>query len=436
MELIEALLPNVNVLREMSAQRLAAVATAGGTAYLREFQNISEAIRRVNFLGFTPTDDTDPILIANAERSAQEISDYFFDAFAVSVEDKAAVAEALLQEIYSGVVNGVRVDPKQQASLANIVINALGAVDMAGIQRSVFSFMEDLDKIEDILTKPLDRMTAADLAVLEQYPGVLDQILAGNFDINQFRQEGIAKLEKDLDLAEEQLRLALANKQALFETGQIKEDEFEESTNILNTNLNLLDVKRQMLRAERINVDAIKERYKMELDLLNAQRKAIEDAKKMRDLQKESADIARRSIDATRTGALSTIEAQFNRQQLNTEIAEANKALQDNIMMAQLEAQQKILEDSQQKAIEAATNANTIATRENTTAVQSFVSKAEQIAGAMTTAASVIVTGITGNPTPIIPNATSTTPPTTTSSIYSRGADGLNQIVGVAEGPT
>jgi TP901 family phage tail tape measure protein len=433
--LIANLLPNFAIFKNLSEQQLAGVAKAGGAAYLREFQNISKDIGRINFL---PTPTTNPTLIANAEKSAQEISEYFFDAFAVSAEEKASVAEALLQEIYSGVVNGVRLNPEQQASLANVVINALGAVDMAGIQRNVLNFMEDLGKIEEILTKPLDRMTAADLAVLQQYPGVLDQVLAGTFDINEFRQQGIAALEKDIDLAEEQLRLALANKQTLRETGQITEQEFEESANILNTNLNLLTVKRQMLRAERINVDAIRQRYKMELDLLNAQRKAIEDAKKMRDLQKDSADIARRSIDATRTGALSTIEAQFNRQQLNAEIADANKALQDNIMMAQLEAQQKILEDSQQKAIEAATEANTIATRENTTAVQSFVSSATRIAGAMTSAASAIVSGLTGNNTvisPIIPNATSTTAPrSTTNSGSQSGA--FNDIVGFAEGPT
>lgn len=86
-------------------------------------------------------------------------------------------------------------------------------------------------------------------------------------------------------------------------------------------------------------------------------------------MQQKSAEIARKSLEATRIGAVGSLEAQFNRQQINEEIAMMNKELQDRIMLAQIEAQQKILEDSQQKAIEAATKENTAALDRNTAAL-------------------------------------------------------------------
>jgi hypothetical protein len=394
---------------------LASIAEAGGTAYIKAFQDISEDIKE---LGLEDIFDLETeALQASAEQQANTLTDYLFDQLAVSAAEKAETTTRLLEEIFSGVVAGVYLTDEQQASLANTLINALGSVDLPGIERRVLSFREDLDQIEQILTKPLDKLTDKDLQLLQRYPEVFDQILDGTFDINEFRQEGIALLEEEIDLAEELILIAMRNQQTLLERGLIDEDQFEASMGILQTNLNLLDLKRQILRTERVNVDAIKERYKMELDLLNAQKQAIQDARSMRDLQKESADIARKSIEATRVGALTTIEAQFNRQQLNAEIAEANRTLQDNIMLAQLEAQQKILEDSQQKAIEAATRENTIAQRESTAATTAFARGAENLANTFSGAAATIAGSINGQSVPtintVIPNAVNTFQPST-----------------------
>jgi hypothetical protein len=112
----------------------------------------------------------------------------------------------------------------------------------------------------------------------------------------------------------------------------------------------------QMLLMEKGITDQIKARYKAQIDLLSAQMQAIKDAKTMRDLQKEASDIAARSITATRVGAVGTLEAQFNQRSLNAEIENMNRTLQDRLMTAQLEAQQKILEDTQQQALITATD--------------------------------------------------------------------------------
>jgi hypothetical protein len=404
-EIIGRILPNIDTLRNLSADNLASVAEAGGRAYIRAFQSIADDIRDLNIFDIILGEDYNLTAAEIAEQQADTVTDFLFNALAVSAEQKAAVTEELLSQIYSGTIAGVRINPEQQATLANSLINALGMVDLPAIERSVLGFLADTESIEDILSKPVDRLTQKDLALLANYPDALDQILSGTFDINKFREEGIAAIEKDIQTQEDQLRVSMRNKQTQFERGEITQEEFEASMAIYQTNLNLLNLNRQQLRVERANIDLIRERYRMELDILNAQRKAIEDAKKMRDLQKESADIARRSIEATRTGALTTVEAQFNRQQLNAEIAEANRTLQDNIMMAQLEAQQKILEDSQQKAIEAATNANTIATRENTLAVRGFSQNANALAATFASAANVVADATGNTLTPNIPNA-------------------------------
>jgi hypothetical protein len=107
--------------------------------------------------------------------------------------------------------------------------------------------------------------------------------------------------------------------------------------------------------AERDITEQIRKRYKAQLDLITAQKDAIKDAQKMKELQDQSAEVARRSMQATRIGAVGSVEARFNQQQLNREIEQMNRSLQDQLQTAQLEAQQKILEDSQQKALQSAT---------------------------------------------------------------------------------
>jgi len=119
----------------------------------------------------------------------------------------------------------------------------------------------------------------------------------------------------------------------------------------------------QMLNFNSANINAIKSQ-------ISSYKSAFAEAKKIRDLQKEVADITQKSINAIRTGATGTIEAEFNRTKLNQEIAAANRQLEESMIVAQLEAQQKVLEDAQQRQIQQATEQNTDATVKNTNATQ------------------------------------------------------------------
>lgn len=157
------------------------------------------------------------------------------------------------------------------------------------------------------------------------------------------------------EISDEQLLQLAREAEARGEITQIQFSNFE--TALRNNDLaqaRLVTLEDQLL-LEKANTDQVKARYKAQIDLLSAQMKAIKDAKTMRDLQKEAADIAARSITATRVGAVGTLEAQFNQRSLNTEIENMNRTLQDRLMTAQLEAQQKILEDTQQQALISAT---------------------------------------------------------------------------------
>jgi hypothetical protein len=397
--LISNLLPNFEALRTLTASQLTRVGQAGGVAFIRSFQGVADSI---GDLGLTDILLSSGEVDVTAAEQADTLTDFIFNALAVSAENKAAATRTLLAEIFSGVVSGIVLTPEQQNALAISVVNALGAVDVDAIGRRVDTFRSDMDKIEEIITKPIDKFTTQDKELLAQYPEIFDKLLQGSLDLNAEREKGVALIEQEIAEAEEQLNIAVDLKIEQFEKGIITREELESSVLLLRTNMNRLALDRQMLRTAKINVEAIKEKYKIELDSLTAQKKAMDDAKRMRDLQKESADIARQSIEATRTGALGTIEAQFNRQQLNTQIAEANKVLQDNIMTAQLEAQQKILEDSQQKAIEAATVANTQATILNTEAQTASAAASVRVADAIAASAGLTVS----NPAVNIPSAT------------------------------
>jgi hypothetical protein len=362
--LIDLLFPNLDTLGELAATSLAGIAKAGGIAYIREFQSIADTISNINFLPVVNAADN--VEIQSAAEQADALTDYLFNQLAVGAEDRAGVITELLSQIYSGVIAGVVLDPTTQQTLAASVINAAGSVDFDKMERSVSNFRSDMDSIEAIMTKPITQLNEKDIDLLEQYPDIYDDLLAGSLDLNKYREEGTQNLLDELDAAQTLLNIEASNLAQQLELGLIRQDQYDEGIRIVETQSNSLELLRQQVTANKINVESLKEQYKLAINSINAQKKAISDAKAMRDLQKESAEIASKTIAASRVGAVGTIEASFNRQQLNQEIAEANKILEDSIVMAQLEAQQQILEDSQQRAIEQATKENTIATRQST----------------------------------------------------------------------
>jgi len=267
---------------------------------------------------------------------------------------------------------------------------------MNSVRTLADEMIADTNKVIELAAKSPADLTAEDIEFLrkeENKTAFLD-MQTGDFDPNTFRAERQAEVIKMLnETAEASQELYNFEKNQLadllgisremndedmqaavelaFEEGridEIKRNRFFHSLEEHQLNLLDLDLAKQRLAQNKAMTDEIKARYKVQTDLLKSQMDSIKDAEKIRNLQEQSADVARRSMDATRIGAVGSMEAKFNQQQINQEVAKMNRALQDQMQTAQLEAQQKILEDSQQKAIEAATGKLTVATTELTTA--------------------------------------------------------------------
>jgi hypothetical protein len=129
----------------------------------------------------------------------------------------------------------------------------------------------------------------------------------------------------------------------------------------LGTQLQELEVARQYLMTSRETTDDIKARFEAQRDVLKSQKQAIDDAKKLRDLQNMATKASELSTQATRAGALGTIEARFSQDQLNQQVEQMNRDLEERIQIAKIEAQDRILEETQRKQLIDAQDKNTIA---------------------------------------------------------------------------
>lgn len=366
--------PNLQTLLDLDVgqDQLERIAAAGGVRFLNMFDSIENAIDNINFTDLEIGD-----ILFSAEEQEQNVVDRLRDLMATP--DIAQGVSAAMNEIFSGAIGGVEISPEDQLALSNTLIDSLPQLDQDTLNNTIFGTVEDIGKIGDISGKSLTELTAKDLELLQKYPGVLGQIRNGTFDIGEFRKQQTASL---LEQIQEEIRLAgVRLEQQELETRNIlasseyTEEEKQKAVEALalaketyNTEVDYLYTLEAVAAKQEEITDSIKEQYKVQLDLLKGRKDSIAQAKQLAALQKESAEIARKSLESTRIGAVGSLEAQFNSQQLNEEIARMNKELQDRIMLAQIEAQQKILEDSQQKAIEQATRENTEAIRENTAA--------------------------------------------------------------------
>ena len=112
-----------------------------------------------------------------------------------------------------------------------------------------------------------------------------------------------------------------------------------------------LDAAERNLRMQRETTDAIKERFDQERSSLQLQRQAIDEAKKLRDLEQKAEEASALSTQATRIGAVGTLEARFNQAQLQAQITQMNRDLEERIQIAKIEAQDRILADTQNKQL-------------------------------------------------------------------------------------
>lgn len=375
-ELLFQNFPNLSTLLNLpsAASDLQNLYEQGGIGFIKTFDEVRSAV-------FDVVDDIAASVFRGAssvggpgalEALGNQVSDALFDI--LSSGPITETAGDAINQIFRGALGGVTIPEEERTRLANAVLGMLPSFDAATLRTSIFGFADEFSSIAALAGKSINEFTQKDLELLAKYPDALTAIKNGQFDINEFkakeseillenldaqRQAAIVSdeaarsaiyLARELgDISKSQARSALADQQALFEA-----------------ELAELDILEEILTTDKALEESAKDRYKTQLDSLKSQKEAITAAQKIRDLQKDSAEIARTSLEATRIGAVGTLEAQFNQQQLNQEIAAMNQQLQDQIMLAQIEAQQKILEDSQQQAIQAATEANTTATEENT----------------------------------------------------------------------
>lgn len=222
---------------------------------------------------------------------------------------------------------------------------------------------KDFQKLSEILQKSPAALTNEDIDLLSRYDGLLTDYMNGTVKpLSEYFQDITNSVLQTIQYTEEQIRASRTALQIDYEDGRITQETFETEMARLDTLNATNNLAKELLNFNNQDLDAIKAQ-------IDAYKASFDQAKKIHDLQKEAVALTEKSIQAIRTGATGTIEAEFNRAKLNQEIADANRQLEQNLIMAQLEAQQKVLEDAQQRRILEITDENTTATGDNTTAI-------------------------------------------------------------------
>lgn len=377
--LLSRTFPNLETLLDLpnAAGQFESLFERGGISFIRNFNPVREEVMSL-------ADDLQKAYASpftrqgDGEILAGRISDELFEI--LNSGDLLTSATQAINAVFRGAVGGVVIPEEERVRVANSILSMIPSIDTDVLRTSVFGFADDFAAISELAGKSITEFTQKDLELLAKYPGVLQDIQSGQFDINAFKEK---ENEIILQNIEDQKEAAVVNDNAAmraiqlqYELGQLTKEQRDaamaDQEDLFQAQMTELGVLEEILSTQSEITEEQKDRYKSQLDALNAQKESINKAKEIRELQQQSADIARRSLEATRIGATGTIEAQFNQQQLNQEIAAMNRQLQDQMMLAQIEAQQKILEDSQQKAIQEATQANTTATVDNTEAVNNL----------------------------------------------------------------
>lgn len=398
--LLERNFPNLATILDLpgASAQLQELFNQGGMTFVRNFNavrsevlGLSQALAQAYASPYSQPGD--------GERFANLVVEDLFNILSSGeIEDTAAEA---INKVFRGAVGGIVIPESERVAVANAILSMIPTIDSDAMRTSVFGFVDDFKSISELAGKSINEFTKKDLELLAKYPDALNDIKNGQFDINAFKAQ-----ESDIILEnlERQREVATLNRQTDIEAinlqrrlGEITRQQAAERIaaveNLFNAQINEIEILEEVLAVQATITDTVADRYKAQLDAIKAQKDAIKQAQDIRKLQEDSANIARRSLEATRVGAVGTLEARFNQQQLGQEIAAMNRQMQDQIMLAQLEAQQKVLEDSQQQAIQAATEANTTATEQNTNAIQTLTETTIRNDPALDSAMRTAVTG-------------------------------------------
>ena len=340
----------------LTERQIAGIEASGGRAALRQFsvfQNLASDIF---------TDATGVFDSVEAERFLDVIFD---ELIAANPSQRAELGSRLMQEVLAGMTN---VPAEAQQRVSNAIQDFLIPSDLDNIITAAFGTSDSIDRLYDLFGQGFN-ISKDDMDFLsERFPESLVDILNGTADLNAIQEETTKGLLDILDARENdivQIYLALEAE------GQLT----EEARSRLNLQLQQVQVARAQLTQSRALTDDIKERFEAERASLKAQRDAIEQSRQLRDLQDRARQASALSTQATRIGAVGTIEARFNQTQLQDQIQQMNRDLEERIQIAKIEAQDRILEETQRKQLLEAQNDNTTALRDLSEIVEEFLER-------------------------------------------------------------
>lgn len=332
LSILSAAVPSIEGFVSLTADQIARLDKVGGMAALKDF-NIFENLAQTMFKDAS----------GNYDAAAGDVflNDILNRLLTANPEDRAAIGTQMIDEVMAGLTN---VPPNARARVARAIENAILPDNLEGLIASSFNANTAMERAQGLMGKGISA-TAEDLAFLtERFPKSVGEILNGTADINQLQEEHNASILAQLAIEKETLKIILAQKVA---NGEQNQDVLDAMAN----EILLVELAEDRLKTLRESTDAVKSRFDAERETLKLQRQAIDDAKKLRELQEKGREASALSTQATRIGVVGTLEARFNQDQLQTQIKQMNRDLEERIQIAKIEAQDRILADTQSKQL-------------------------------------------------------------------------------------
>jgi hypothetical protein len=328
--------PELGTLLSLDKEQAINIQASGGLAALREltqFQNLVSDI-------FT-TRGEDGIDIFDQTAADAFLKEVFDKLITSDPAERTLLGAQLMQQVLNGMTT---IPPGAEMRVSNMIRDMLIPDDLDNLISAAFRTSDDIDRLFELSGKG-SAISLEDLEFLTtRYPESIQDILNGTADLNALQAQTVEGLLTELNLREERI---VADALVLQQQGLMTEQSMAD----LNARLDSIQIARNQLTLNREITDDIKARFEAERESLKAQRSAIDEAKRLRDLQERAREVSALSTQATRIGAVGTIEARFNQEQLQAQITQMNRDLEERIQIAKIEAQDRILEETQRRQL-------------------------------------------------------------------------------------
>jgi hypothetical protein len=332
LETLSDAVPSIRGFVSLTTDQIARLGAAGGTGALREF-NVFDRLAQDIFKDASGNFDE----VAGGEF----LDDILNRLISANPEQRAAVGTQMMSEIIAGLTN---IPPSERARVMNAIQDLIIPDNMDSLLAGAFSAGDAFERAAGLMGSG-GAIKKEDLDFLvERFPDSVGEILNGTADLNALQEQYNAGLLEEIENTRNALMLVL---QTRIAAGDISELEKQQIGNAILQ----LDAAERNLTMQRETTDAIKERFDQERSSLQLQRQAIDEAKKLRDLEQKAEEASALSTQATRIGAVGTLEARFNQAQLQAQITQMNRDLEERIQIAKIEAQDRILADTQNKQL-------------------------------------------------------------------------------------